>query len=106
MRRTNVALLLFILALPSLLVHNYSLLTAYAKEHRCVPGGPKIYCDPDGQKSGKEFRATIKSFPYSASAERKERILKNYPSLRVGMTKKEVSALIGDPDYSQIVFGP
>jgi hypothetical protein len=42
---------------------------------------------PDGQKSYKEFRATIKSFPYSAAAERKKQIVENYPTLRVGMTK-------------------
>jgi hypothetical protein len=61
---------------------------------------------PDGQKSYKEFRATIKSFPYSASAERKKQIVENYPSLRVGMTKEQVAALIGDPDYSELMFGP
>jgi hypothetical protein len=60
----------------------------------------------DGQKSYKEFRANIKSFPYSTSAERKNHILKNYPSLRAGMTKKQVAALIGDPDYSQPAYGP
>jgi hypothetical protein len=60
----------------------------------------------DGQKSHNEFRATIKSFPYSASTVRKIRIVKNYPSLRVGMDKKQVSALIGDPDYSEVDFGP
>ncbi|WP_035356340.1 hypothetical protein [Edaphobacter aggregans] len=61
---------------------------------------------PDGQKSYKEFRATIKSFPFSASAERKKQIGENYPSLRVGMTKKQVAALIGNPDYSELDFGP
>ena len=66
----------------------------------------RVCKNTDGQKSYKEFSATIKSYPYSASAERKERVLKNYSSLRVGMTKKEVSALIGDPDYSRIVFNP
>jgi hypothetical protein len=61
---------------------------------------------PDSQKSYQEFRATIKSFPYSAPVERKNHILKNYPNLRVGMSKKEVSALIGSPDYSELDFGP
>ena len=106
MRRTKLAFLLLILALPIFLGYRHSLLTASAKEPQCVPGGPKIYCDPDGQKSYQEFRATITSFPYSIPAERKEHVLKNFPSLRLGMTKKEVSALIGDPDYSEIDFGP
>ena len=68
-----------------------------------APSGQPV---PDGQKSYEEFRLTIKSFPYSASEERKEHIAKNYADLRVGMTKKQVAVLIGDPDYSQSVFGP
>jgi hypothetical protein len=61
---------------------------------------------PDGQKSYKEFRATIKSFPYSAAPEPKKQIVENYPTLRVGMTKNQVAALIGTPDYSELDFGP
>ena len=58
----------------------------------------------DGQKSYEEFRATIKSFPYATVAKRRSYILKNYPSLRVGMSKKQVAALIGDPDYSTPIY--
>lgn len=61
---------------------------------------------PDGQKSYEEFRETIKSFPYSASEERKKQIAENYTGLRVGMSKEQVAALIGNPDYSQSLFGP
>ena len=61
---------------------------------------------PDGQKSYKEFRATIKSFPYSTSEDRKNQIVVNYLGLRVGMTQKQVAVLIGDPDYSQPIVGP
>jgi hypothetical protein len=60
----------------------------------------------DGQKSYEEFQATIKSFPYSTSPERRDLVVKNYPGLRVGMTKQQVAALIGNPDYSQQNYGP
>ena len=105
MRKTILALVFF-LALMILLVYTRPLSTASANKNQCIPGGPLSPCNPDGQKSYEEFHATIKSFRYSAPAERKERLLKNYASLRVGMTKNEVSALIGDPDYSEIAFGP
>src|SRR5262249_17336334 len=59
----------------------------------------------DGQKSYEQFRSAIRSFPYSTSAGRKSHILKNYPSLQVGMTKKQIAALTGDPDYSQPTYG-
>jgi hypothetical protein len=67
-----------ILAWLFLLVYTHPLLTASAEKNQCVPGGPKSYCDPDGQKGYQEFRVTIKLFPYSASDVRKERVLKNY----------------------------
>ena len=60
----------------------------------------------DGQKSYGEFRATIKSFPYSASPERRDLVVNNFPELRVGMTKPQVAALIGNPDYSHQAYGP
>lgn len=60
----------------------------------------------DGQKSYEEFRATIKSFPYSTSPERRDRVVNNYQRLRVGMTKPQVAALIGNPDFSDQAYGP
>ena len=60
----------------------------------------------DGKRSYEEFRGSVKSFPYAASPERKDRILRGYPKLQIGMTKEEVAALIGEPDYSQLSFGP
>ena len=60
---------------------------------------PLIQHASDGQKSYDEFRATINSFPYSTSPERRDLVVNNYPSLRVGMTKQQVAALIGNPDY-------
>lgn len=75
---------------------------AYRNAWRPEGGKP----DPDGKKSYEQFRATIKLFPYSTSSERQLRIVKNYPSLRVGMDKQQVAALIGDPDYSELDWGP
>ena len=60
----------------------------------------------DGKRSYEEFRSAVKSFPYTASPERKERILAGYPKLEVGMTKEQVAVLIGEPDYSQLSYGP
>lgn len=60
----------------------------------------------DGRRSIKEFEAGVRSYPYTASPERKARIVAGYPKLEVGMTKDRVSALIGEPDYSQLSYGP
>lgn len=53
-------------------------------------------------KSYEQFEATIKEFPYQAPLSRKDRIIKNYNKLDVGMTKEQVADLIGDPDFSQV----
>jgi len=39
------------------------------------------------------------SFPYTAPQIRKERIVKNIEKIRVGSTKEEVVAALGEPDY-------
>lgn len=67
---------------------------------------PVIRHVSDGQKNYEEFRTTIKSFPDSTSAEHRNLVVKNYPSLRVGMTKSQVTELIGNPDYSEQNYGP
>src|SRR5262249_36842548 len=58
----------------------------------------------DGMKSYEEFEATIKAFPYQASQSRKDRIIKNYNKLEVGMSKEQVADLIGEPDFSQLDY--
>lgn len=60
----------------------------------------------DGKKTYEEFRATIKSFPYEASLSRKEQIIQNHKYLQKGMTKEQVCKLIGEPDYSELSYGP
>jgi len=57
-------------------------------------------------KSYEEFEATIKAFPYQAPQPRKDRIIKNYDKLEIGMSKDQVAGLIGEPDYSQPRLGP
>jgi hypothetical protein len=57
-------------------------------------------------KDYEEFKESVSSFPYSISAERKDSILKNYKNLHVGITKEQVYALLGKPDYSQTLLGP
>ena len=71
-----------------------------------APTPPTVTPKPDGKKTYEEFAATIKSYPYDAPQERKDRIVKNYPKLELGMSKEQVAELIGDPDYSQLGYGP
>jgi hypothetical protein len=60
----------------------------------------------DGRKTVEEFDAAIKSYPYEAPPPRKSRIVENYPKLAVGMSKDQVAGLIGEPDYSELDYGP
>jgi hypothetical protein len=68
------------------------------------PIGPKP--KPDGKNTCEQFDASIKSYPYVASNERKDKIIQNYGKLEVGMSKDRIAELIGDPDYSQLDYGP
>jgi hypothetical protein len=71
-----------------------------------APTPPTETPNPDGKKTCEEFTAAIKSYPYEASQARKDRIVKNYPKLEVGMSKDQVAGWIGDPDYSRLDYGP
>jgi hypothetical protein len=51
-------------------------------------------------KSYVEFIRTITSFPYEAPRSKKDRIINNYQKLLIGMTTMEVTAIIGEPDFS------
>lgn len=55
----------------------------------------------DGKRTYQAFVSEIGKFPYTIDENRKKRIMSNYSMLKVGMTKKDVSSLIGDPDFSQ-----
>ena len=67
-----------------------------------TPETPK----PDGKRTCDEFEAAIKSYPYEAPQPRKDRIVKNYPKLAIGMSKDQVACLIGEPDCSVLIYGP
>ncbi len=67
---------------------------------------PQVVPTRDGKRSYEEFKASVGSFPYNAPRERRERILAGYSKLDVGVTKDEVAAAIGEPDYSQLNYGP
>jgi hypothetical protein len=67
---------------------------------------PALTPQPDGKNTYEEFAAAIKSYPYEASQARKDRIVKSFPRLAAGMSKDQIAALIGDPDYSQLDYGP
>lgn len=55
--------------------------------------------DKDDKPSYEAFVAAH-TFPYSASVEKRNRITNKYGRLRVGLTKAEVAAILGDPDCS------
>jgi|SRR5262245_14393689 len=78
------------------------ILTFGCQKNRPEPNAPKT----DGKRSLQEFMKTIKPGRYEASDTRKNQIYKNYLKLKVGMSKEEVSFLIGDPDYSDPSYGP
>ncbi len=52
------------------------------------------------------FFRNIEHYPYVASAERTARITAGIHALRRCMTKDEVRARLGAPDYSEIMDGP
>lgn len=54
----------------------------------------------DGKQTYKEFISETKTFPYTIADNRKRIIMEKYPRLNVGMTKKEIASIIGDPDFS------
>src|SRR6266404_6206892 len=60
----------------------------------------------DGKPTCKDFvRSVARSWPYTASASRRARILAGYAKLEPGMSKDEIAAAIGEPDCSQLT-GP
>lgn len=59
----------------------------------------------DGRKTREQFISSVRSFPYRASDERKARLVENYPKLSVGMSKSQIAAALGEPDYSSFVAG-
>jgi hypothetical protein len=71
-----------------------------------VPQQPAEVPVSDGMRSYKDFAAGIKAYPYEAPQSRKERIIRNFPTLEIGMTKDQVADVIGDPDFSQNSYGP
>jgi len=66
------------------------------------PAGPKH----DGRNTYEEFNSTIRSFPYTAPRERRDRIVRGHSTLEIGMTKEQVARVIGEPDYSVLGYGP
>jgi cell wall-associated NlpC family hydrolase len=55
------------------------------------------------ERTYREFATSITAFPYKAPAEKRERLLRNYAKLMIGMTKEEIAKLLGDPDHSDML---
>ena len=60
---------------------------------------------PDGKHNREQFVNSVRSFPYEASTERQSKLFGDYQKLSVGMSKEQVAAILGDPDYTNIT-GP
>jgi outer membrane protein assembly factor BamE (lipoprotein component of BamABCDE complex) len=58
----------------------------------------------DGKKTQEEFASSAKPFPYKVSEQRNKEIVDSYPKLRKGMSKEEAAKLMGEPDYSDLVY--
>src|SRR3954454_1797134 len=61
---------------------------------------------PDGKRTREEFAAAVKTFPYASPEERNSQLIKNYANLSEGMSKEQVAAVLGDPDYSDVIVSP
>ena len=82
----------------------YSLLVVAVILGGCERRDASRECPHDsGMKTYDQWRDSI-NFPYTASQVRKERITKNYDRLRVGSTKDEFVAALGEPDYEQELY--
>ena len=57
----------------------------------------------DGKATYEQF-VQKNSFPHTISEQRKMLILDKYNKLQIGMTKQDVSSLIGDPDFSTYLY--
>jgi hypothetical protein len=72
----------------------------------CQRDRPDLNLPSDGKRSYQEFMAAVKPGRYEAPEARKNQIIQNYEKLKPGMSKEQVAFLIGDPDYSDPVYGP
>lgn len=61
---------------------------------------------PDGMPTYKEFERKIRSYPYRASAKRTQQITTAVFNLEPCMEKKQIQNIMGNPDYSQSIYGP
>lgn len=60
----------------------------------------------DSYPNSKAFLEGIKHYPYTASADRVSQITVGSRALHRCMTKDEIRALLGPPDYSDVAYGP
>jgi hypothetical protein len=66
------------------------------------PPGPTS----DGMPTFEDFERQVGTFPYKATAQRTSQTKDGARALRHCMTKKEVEAALGKPDFSQAMYGP
>jgi hypothetical protein len=72
--------------------------------------GSSVLPDPkpqgDGMPTYQEFENKIGRYPYSASPERVRRIVAGISKVTHCMTKAQIRALLGEPEYSRLDYGP
>jgi len=57
----------------------------------------------DGKFTYDQF-VSAHTFPYIAPEERQRQLRQNYSQLSIGLTKTEVSVILGEPDYSKMLY--
>jgi len=57
----------------------------------------------DGQPTYQQFVAA-RAFPYQASSLRRDKLIRGYATLSVGMSKAAILGVLGPPDYSQPMY--
>ena len=72
--------------------------------------GNSVLPDPkpqsDGMPTYQDFENKIQQYPYSASPERVRQIVGGIFKVTGCMTKAQIEVLLGQPDYSQLDYGP
>jgi len=60
----------------------------------------------DGMPRSEDFDRMVRQYPYRAPAARRAKIVSGFKSIAQCMLGKDIAALMGNPDFSQIDFGP
>jgi hypothetical protein len=58
-------------------------------------------CPADGEATYEQYTSRVAEYPFEAPPPRAEHLVEAYPKLALGMSRAEVRAILGPPDFSQ-----